>query len=131
MFTTAVDATPALANAEIRLQSEICMIIIVDLNSATVYWEYKIRSFLRAISSGKYIALSKYTSRPCSSLVSAESTEAMQINWLAQGHNILKQPECDPSIAVFRNRNLTNMTNILLFGGNLSCCTELPPISHP
>ena len=44
----------------------------------------------------------------------SESTEAMQIKCLAQGHNILMQPALEPSIAVFRNQNLNHMTNMLI-----------------
>ena len=40
-----------------------------------------------------------------------ESTEAMQIKCLAQGHNILMKPEFEPPIAVSRNQHLNHMTN--------------------
>ena len=37
-----------------------------------------------------------------------ESTEAMRIKCLAQGHNILIQPQFEPPIAVTRNGYLTH-----------------------
>ena len=42
----------------------------------------------------------------------AESTEAMQIKCLAQGHDIL-MPEFAPSASVSRNRHSNHMTNML------------------
>ena len=41
-----------------------------------------------------------------------ESTEAMRITFLAQGHNILMLPGFEPSIVVFRNHHPTNMTSM-------------------
>ena len=48
---------------------------------------------------------------PSSTQLTAESTEAMRIKCLAQGHNIMMLPGFEPSIAVSRNGYLTNMTN--------------------
>ena len=44
----------------------------------------------------------------------AESTKAMRINCLAHGHNILMQAGFEPSIAIFKNRHLNNMTIMLI-----------------
>ena len=54
-----------------------------------------------AISSDKLIPLNKHPSRGCPHLVliyKAELTEAMWIECLVLGHNILMQPELKPSI---------------------------------
>ena len=44
--------------------------------------------------------------------LTAESTEAMQIKCLAQGHNIL-MPGFEPSTSVSRNRHSNHLTNLL------------------
>ena len=43
-----------------------------------------------------------------------ESTEAMRIKCLAQGHNVLMQLRFEPSIAVSANRHLAYITNMLV-----------------
>ena len=45
--------------------------------------------------------------------LTAESTEAIQMKCLAQGHIILMQTRFGPSIPVYINRHLTHMTNML------------------
>ena len=47
----------------------------------------------------------------------AESTEAMQIKCLAEGHNIL-MPGDEQSTSVSRNRNSNQTTNMLLNNNN-------------
>ena len=44
----------------------------------------------------------------------AESTEAMRVKCLSQGHSILMQLEFKPLITVSLNRHLTNITYILI-----------------
>ena len=52
---------------------------------------------------------------------SDESTGAMRSKCLAQGKNILMQPEFEPPIAVFRIRNLPHMANTLLILSVMPC----------
>ena len=49
----------------------------------------------------------------CGTHLLAESTDAIQTKCLAQGYNILMQPGFEPSIAIFRNRHLAPMANML------------------
>ena len=77
------------------------------------YLQRKSVDFLVLLAPKNVIALNKHFTRvfQCGTHFTAESTEAMRIKCLAQGHNILMQSEFEPSIAVFRNRHLTRMTN--------------------
>ena len=50
---------------------------------------------------------------PSSTHFTAEATEAVRIKCLAQEYNILIQPGLEPSMSISRNRDLTNMTNML------------------
>ena len=50
----------------------------------------------------------------------------MHIECLAQGHNMLMPPVFDPSIAVSRNQDLTNMTNMFLIFQEKSDCILSP-----
>ena len=47
---------------------------------------------------------------PFDALLSAESTETMQIKCLAQGHNIFMKPKVELLISLSRYQLLTNMT---------------------
>ena len=75
------------------------------------------RLFLRAISSGELIAQNKQTSFlrvfQSGTYLTAESTEAMQITCLAQGHRLLMQPLFEPLISVSINRYLNRMANMV------------------
>ena len=64
----------------------------------------KKRMILNAISTGKLLALNKPFTKvfPFGAYFSAESTEAMRIWCFVQEHNILMQPEIEPSIFVSR-----------------------------
>ena len=72
-------------------------------------------SCLHVIFSGVLIALNKPFMRvfPFGTHFTLEYTEAMQINCLAQGCNILMQPVFELSIAVSRSTYLTHMNNTL------------------
>ena len=67
--------------------------------------------FLRKALSTEQIPFTKMF--PSGAHFTAESTEAMRIKFLAQGHSILMQSEFEQSIAISKNRHLTETINIL------------------
>ena len=94
---------------------------VLDCNKtkhAVICVEFQVLFHRRAHSTGQHTAFTGVL--PCAIHLSAESTVAMHIDSLAQGHNILTYPGLEPPITVLKSRHLTHVTNIL----------QIPPICY-